>query len=149
MTQHQSQPPLQPRLLGLDPGEARIGVAISDDLGMYAHPRPAIRTRSVAEAVRAVVRLVSQEAIAEVVVGLPLRLSGERGHQAESVRPFLEALRAALDVPVREVDERFSSAQAVATRPGLGGKRDGTLDSASAAIVLQGVLDSRRPRVPR
>lgn len=149
MTQQQPQPQLQPRLLSLDPGEARIGVAVSDDLGMFAHPRPAIRTRSVPEAVRAVERLVADESIAEVIVGLPLTLSGQRGHQVEAVRPLVDALRAALSVPVREVDERFSSAQAVAAQPKLGGKRDGTLDSASAAVVLQGVLDSRRARVTR
>ncbi len=149
MTQHQPQQQLQPRLLSLDPGEARIGVAVSDDLGLYAHPRAAIKTRSVAEAVRAVTRLVEQESISEVIIGLPLTLAGARGHQVEAVRPLVEALRKALEVPVREVDERFSSAQAVATQPRLSGKRDGTLDSASAAVVLQSVLDSRRSRAVR
>ena len=149
MAHQQSQPQLQPRLLALDPGEARIGVAVSDDLGLYAHPRPAIHTRSVAEAVRAVVRLVQQEVVAEVIVGLPLTLAGARGHQAEATRPLVEALRAALTVPVREIDERLSSAQAAAASPGLGGKRDGSLDSASAAVVLQGVLDRRRREAAR
>ena len=144
MTQQQSLPPLQPRLLALDPGEARIGVAVSDDLGLYAHPRPAIRTRSRAEAVRAVAKLVDAEQIAEVVVGLPLTLTGERGHQAGLAREFVDALRGALSVPVREVDERLSSAQAAAANPSLAGRRDGTLDSASAAVVLQSLLDARR-----
>lgn len=149
MAQQESQLQLQPRLLALDPGEARIGVAVSDDLGLYAHPRPAIRTRSQHEAVVAVQNLVRDEGIAEVVIGLPLTLSGERGHQAEATRPFVEAIRAALTVPVREVDERLSSAQAASTRPELSGRRDGTLDSASAAVVLQGVLDARHRRVNR
>lgn len=144
MTQQQSIPQLQPRLLALDPGEARIGVAVSDDLGMYAHPRPAIRTRSNTEAVAAVVRLVQDEQVAEVIVGLPLTLSGERGHQAGVSREFVEALRRALGVPVREVDERLSSAQAASANPRLAGRRDGTLDSAAAAVVLQSVLDARR-----
>jgi putative Holliday junction resolvase len=122
---------------------------VSDALGLYAHPRPAIRTRSVAEAVRAVARLVADEAVEEVIVGLPLTLAGERGHQAEAVRPFLDALRQAVTVPVREVDERLSSAQAAATSPALAGRRDGTLDSASAAVLLQGVLDARRGGIPR
>ncbi len=141
--------PLPPRLLALDPGEARIGVAVSDALGLYAHPRPAIRTRSRAEAVRAVEKLVREEAIDEVIVGLPLTLTGERGFQAEATRPFIAELRAALSIPVRETDERLSSAQAVAMHPELRGRRDGTLDSASAAVVLQSVLDGRRPRGPR
>jgi putative Holliday junction resolvase len=144
MTQQQSLPQLQPKLLALDPGEARIGVAISDDLGMFAHPRDAIRTRDVGAAVRAVSALVTSEAIAEVIVGLPLTLAGERGHQAEAVRPLVEALRKQLSVPVREVDERFSSQQAQAADRRLAGRRDGSLDSASAAVVLQSVLDARR-----
>lgn len=121
-----------------------MGVAVSDSLGLYAHPRPAIRTRATAEVVREVSRLVREEDIGEVIVGLPLTLGGERGHQADVSRPLLAALRSTLNVPVREVDERLSSAQAVAMHPELRGKRDGTLDSASAAVVLQSVLDSRR-----
>lgn len=148
MAQQQSHPQPQPRLLALDPGEARIGVAVSDSLGLYAHPRPAIRTRALAEAVRAVARLAVAEAVAEVIVGIPLTLSGERGQQAEAVRPLIEALRSALTVPVREVDERLSSAQAAAQDPSLASRRDGTLDSAAAAVVLQSVLDARRGRRP-
>lgn len=142
----QAVPQQLPRVLALDPGEARIGVAISDALGLYAHPRAAIAARSRAEAVRQVARVVREEAIDEVVVGLPLTLGGERGYQAESAAPFVAELRAALSVPVREVDERLSSAQAVSMQPGLRGKRDGTLDSAAAAVILQAVLDARRPR---
>lgn len=149
MVQQQSQPQLQPRLLALDPGEARIGVAISDALGFYAHPRSAIRVRSIPESVREVARLVQDEEVQEVIVGLPLTLSGERGHQAVTNVPLVEALRAALAIPVREVDERLSSAHAVALQSNLRGKRDGTLDSASAAVVLQAVLDRRRGGVGR
>jgi len=146
MTQQQTRPQPQHRLLALDPGEARVGVAVSDALGLYAHPRPAIRTRSRQEAVRTVARLVDAEDVGEVIVGLPLTLQGERGHQAEAAQGFVAALRAALSVPVREVDERLSSAQAAATNPGLAGRRDGTLDSAAAAVILQSVLDARRRR---
>ena len=141
-----AQPPQPlPRILALDPGEVRIGVALSDALGMYAHPRPAIAARARTEALRAIARLVREESVEEVVVGLPLTLAGERGHQVESIAEFVAGLRRELTVPVREVDERLSSAQAVAMHPELRGKRDGTLDSASAAVVLQAVLDARRP----
>lgn len=143
---HEPPPQLQPRLLALDPGEARVGVAVSDALGLYAHPRPAIRSRSTAEVARTVARLVAEEGVSEVVVGLPLTLSGSRAHQAGRVAPLVAAIRAAVAVPVREVDERMSSAQAVAQHPELAGRRDGTLDSASAAVVLQAILDARRGR---
>jgi putative Holliday junction resolvase len=144
MTQEPASRQLRPRLLALDPGEKRVGVAISDDLGLYAHPRPAIRVKSVADVVKAVGKLVSDESVVEVIIGLPLTLSGDRAHQASQVKPLIAALRAGLPVPVREVDERMSSAQAVAQHPELAGRRDGTLDSAAAAVILQGVLDSKR-----
>ncbi len=144
MTQEPVPPQLRPRLLALDPGEARIGVAVSDDLGLYAHPRPAIRTRSVTEAAKSVAKVVAEEDIAEVIIGLPLTLQGERAHQAAKVAPLVEAVRRAVAVPVRELDERMSSAQAVAQNASLAGRRDGTLDSAAAAVLLQSVLDGRR-----
>jgi putative Holliday junction resolvase len=100
--------------------------------------------RSLAESIREVTRLVAEEAIEEVIVGLPLTLKGVHGHQAGTNGAFVESLKAAVAIPVREVDERLSSAQAVSMQPRLSGKRDGTLDSASAAVVLQAVLDSRR-----
>ncbi|MEO8538847.1 MAG: Holliday junction resolvase RuvX [bacterium] len=117
---------------------------MSDALGMYAHPRQAIRVRSLPESVKEIARIIRDDSIEEVIVGLPLTLAGERGFQAATNNPLVAALRAAVSIPVREVDERLSSAQAVSMQPNLGGKRDGTLDSASAAVVLQAVLDSRR-----
>jgi putative holliday junction resolvase len=143
------------RILALDPGSVRVGVAVSDELGMYAHPRPAVAGRNRAEAIREVARLVGELDVAEVVVGLPLTLSGERGPQANETRAFVEALRKVVGVPVREIDERLSSAQAgrlvpgdearlARAKPGKSGKRDGSLDSAAAAVLLQSVLDSRR-----
>jgi putative Holliday junction resolvase len=143
------------RIIALDPGSVRVGVAVSDELGMYAHPRPAVPGRNRGEAVREVARLIAELDVAEVVVGLPLTLSGERGSQAAETQAFVEALRKAVTVPVREVDERLSSAQAgrlvpgdearlARAKPGRAGKRDGSLDSAAAAVMLQSLLDSRR-----
>lgn len=117
---------------------------MSDELGMYAHPRPAVQERTPAATLKSIARLVAELEIGEIVVGLPLTLSGERGAQAQETRAFVEQLRGAVSVPVREVDERLSSAQAERLVPGAGKRRDGTLDSAAAAVLLQSVLDSRR-----
>lgn len=144
MTQPQPTAPPTRRLLALDPGGARIGVAISDDLGILAHPRPAIIEKGRTAALRRIAELVRSEGVAEVVVGLPLTLQGARGAQAEEVGQFVAELRKLLAVPVTEVDERLSSAQAEWLVPGAGKKRDGTLDSAAAAVILQTVLDRRR-----
>ena len=127
--------------MALDVGSRRTGVAVSDELGLYAHARPALRggTRALLDALPP---LVAGEAIDEVVVGLPLTLSGEDSPQTASTRAFVEQLRELLDVPVTTWDERLSSVEAARYVPS-DRHRDGTLDSAAAALLLQAVLDSR------
>jgi putative holliday junction resolvase len=149
MTQPQ-QPPQSPprprRLLALDPGERRIGVAVSDELAFYAHPRTAILVRGAA-AIEAIALIVSEEGIDEVVVGRPLSLSGAESAQTRTARRFVDTLRDRLSVPVTQWDERLSSVQAARTVRAGARRRSGDLDSAAAAVVLQAVLDSRRTYV--
>lgn len=183
-----SQPPQPHRLLALDTGERRIGIAISDELGLYAHVRPAILLGRGVDALSEVVRIAEAAGVAEVVVGLPLSLSGADSEQTASARAFARQLRDRLAVPVTEWDERLSSAEAARTLDGTlrspdvvskagrtvtggvrrrrgaaeagaggagrtptgaAGRRSGKLDSASAGIVLQAVLDARRPQADR
>ncbi len=134
------------RLMALDFGSRRTGVAVSDEIGLYAHPRPAIKggTRALLEAVPA---LVTAEAVAEVIVGLPRTLAGRDSAQTEATRAFIERLRERLDVPVTTWDERLSSVEAARYVPS-GRRRDGALDSAAAALLLQAVLDSRADAAP-
>ncbi len=140
-------PALVRRLLAIDPGQRRTGVAVSDDLGMYAHPRPALTADSTEALIEAVEAVVQSEQIAEVVVGLPLSLSGGDSAQTAAVRRLIAGLRAALRVPVTEWDERLSTVQAARAVRGASRRRSGELDSAAAALVLQSVLDSRRGSV--
>lgn len=144
MTQPQQQALHQRRVLALDPGSRRTGVALSDELGMFAHARPAIHSDSTARMVDEVVRLVGADDIGEVVVGLPLSLSGSDSGQTATVRELVRALRERLTVPVSTWDERLSSVEAARTARGPAKRKSGELDSQSAAIVLQAVLDSRR-----
>lgn len=139
----QNPPPLPRRLLGLDPGERRTGVAVSDELGLYAHPRPAIHSLSEGQLIEAVARVASEEAVSEVVVGMPISMSGKDSSQTVQVRSLVDRLRERLSVPVSTWDERLSSVEAGRTVR-EGGKRTGASDSAAAAIILQAVLDSRR-----
>ena len=127
--------------MALDLGSRRTGVAVSDELGLFAHPRPALTggTRAVLDALP---ELVAGEAIAEVVVGLPLTLSGADSDQTARTRALVERLRERLDVPVTTWDERLSSVEAARYVP-PDQRRDGSLDSAAAAVLLQAVLDSR------
>jgi putative Holliday junction resolvase len=110
---------------------------------MFAHPRPAILTRADRTLVDEVARLVAAEDVAEVVVGLPLSLSGEDSAQTAQVRELVNSLRDRLAVPVTTWDERLTSVQAGRTLR-EGSTRTGALDSAAAALILQAVLDSRR-----
>lgn len=111
---------------------------------MFAHPRPAIHSASMPLMVDEVVRLVGVDDVGEVVVGLPLSLSGSDSGQTASVRELVRALRERLSVPVSTWDERLSSVEAARTVKGAAKRKSGALDSESAAIVLQAVLDSRR-----
>lgn len=136
------------RLLALDPGERRLGVAISDELGFYAHPRPAIMAGGDAR-LQAVADLVEREAVDEVVVGLPLTLAGEHSEQTQRAAAFAARLRERLAIPVTTWDERLSSVEAGREVRGASARRSGALDSAAAAVVLQAVLDSRHGGVRR
>ena len=129
------------RLMALDVGSRRTGVAVSDELGLYAHARPALKggTRALLDALPP---LVDAESIDEVVVGLPLTLAGEDSAQTAATRAFVERLRERLDVPVTTWDERLTSVEAARYVPS-DRHRDGALDSAAAALLLQAVLDSR------
>jgi putative Holliday junction resolvase len=119
-------------------------VAVSDELGLYAHARPALVARTREELVNAIVSLVEQENVEGVVVGLPLSLSGADSQQTATVRELVALLRGRLRVPVTEWDERFSSVEAARAVKGAARRRSGELDSVAAAVVLQSVLDSRR-----
>lgn len=117
---------------------------MSDELGMLAHPRPALSGSGDA-LVETIATLVHEEGIAEVVVGLPLSLSGGDSAQTRHARKLIARLRQGLPVPVREWDERLTSVQAgrtISSRDRASGRRD----SAAAALLLQSVIDSRRVR---
>lgn len=140
------------RVVGLDIGERRIGVAISDATGTLARPlRVLVRGGSDADALRLVAdeiaRLATEEdGLAAIVVGLPRRLDGTPNEMTPRVQAFAEQLRAASRLPVVLQDERLSSREAesrLALRDKDWRSRKKKLDAAAAAIVLQDYLDSR------
>jgi putative holliday junction resolvase len=94
--------------------------------------------------VQEIARIVAQERVDEVIVGLPVTMSGGESNQTGEVRAFVASLRSALPVPVTEADERLSSSQAAGALRGREKARSGQRDSAAAAIVLQSILDRNR-----
>jgi putative holliday junction resolvase len=135
------------RVLGLDPGERRIGVALSDELGLLASPLMILERRSRASDVAAIVDLVRAHGVTEIAVGHPKTLRGEIGPQARRAERFADEVARAVGVPVRLWDERYSTVEG-AERLAHGGKRPRGRrphpDAAAAAVILQGYLDSRR-----
>jgi putative Holliday junction resolvase len=136
------------RVMGLDVGSKTIGVAVSDELGLLAHPRVTLARAGTRADVAALARLCAEEEVTQVVVGLPLTLDGEIGPRAKRVLVLVEALRAGLGLPVDTWDERFSTAAVERTliEADLSRKkRKEVIDRSAAAFILQGWLDARRP----
>ncbi|HYZ18434.1 MAG TPA: Holliday junction resolvase RuvX [Gaiellaceae bacterium] len=97
------------KVVALDFGSARTGVAVSDETGTIARPVGIVERAATRDGLTALVELVRSEGAERVVVGLPLTMRGERGDQAAETERFVESLRAALDVPVESFDERFTT----------------------------------------
>jgi putative Holliday junction resolvase len=136
------------RIVGIDPGEARIGIAISDEDASIAFPRETVLARGgSAEAATRVREALVDDEISLAVVGLPLRLDGTEGEAARRARLFGDALGAALDVEVVYWDERLTTVAAERSLREMG--RRGTkqrevVDQSAATILLQGYLDANK-----
>jgi putative Holliday junction resolvase len=126
------------RVIALDHGEARCGVAVSDPTGELVTPLPVVERPDTRRGLARVVAVVREREAELVVVGLPLTLAGEEGVQAQAARGFAERLAAAVDVPVELHDERLTTRMADRT----GGSA--APDSVAAAHLLESWLMSRR-----
>ena len=136
-----------PRILAVDWGERRIGLAVSDDLGVLASGLPTLEIRGEAEAVARVADTIRTVEADSVVVGLPLTLKGERGDAARAVERFADALRRETPVAVSLYDERLTSAMAERRMHELGEKsrgRKGKVDQGAAVALLEGWLAKLR-----
>jgi putative Holliday junction resolvase len=133
------------RFLGLDVGTKRIGVAVSDELGLFAQALTTIERESIAEDLNKINGFVEEWKVHKVVVGLPKRTDGRVGKEAERVLKFSESLQKKLKVPVDTWDERFSTVAATRTllEANLSrAKRKKVVDKLAAVFILQGYLES-------
>ena len=134
------------RALGIDHGEARIGVAISDDLGMMAHPLETIAVKE-REPLARIAEIVARDKIGMIVLGLPRNMDGTYGPASEKARAFAELLRAKVPCEVKLWDERLTSvaAQKSLHAAGLNTKQSrAVIDQVAAQMILQGWLDSQQ-----
>jgi putative Holliday junction resolvase len=134
-------------ILGLDFGRARIGVAISDELQLLAHPLETIQANQ--QPAARIAEIVSEKKIDHVVAGIPKRMNGQIGQAATEVLEFVERLRAILRCPVVMWDERLSTVAAHRALRDAGKKTRhtrGYVDQVAAQMILQSYLDSRALR---
>ncbi len=137
------------RILAVDYGEKRIGLAISDELGITASPLMTLTRRSDEETVRQIAQLASKLKVTQIVVGLPRRTDAQEGEMERKVKAFAEKLRQAVSVPVVLFDERFTTriAEQVLLEADLSRrKRKKVRDRLSAVILLQSFLETQRMR---
>jgi putative Holliday junction resolvase len=134
------------RILALDHGTKRIGIALSDELGWTAQPLETYQRRTLEADLRHIDRLVRDHEVAEIVIGLPLRLNGEPGPAAQSVQEFVAQLEQVVKVPIITWDERMTtrSAEDLLIAADMSRKkRKGVVDRIAASILLQSYLERR------
>jgi putative holliday junction resolvase len=133
------------RVLGVDYGSQRVGLSLSDPLGIIAQPIEALKNDS--SVFVHLQQLSARENVKLIVVGMPLNLKGQHAQKADEVQKFIELLKGATGIEVVVWDERFTTTMARQTMLTMGTKKkerrkkDGRIDSMAAAIILQGFLD--------
>ncbi len=135
------------RILALDVGEKRIGVALSDESHTVASAYATLHATPFAVFVQKLTKIMTLEYVDEIVVGLPLSLNGNEGPQAARIRGFITALTPLVTQPITTFDERYTSAEAdrIMMEAGLRPEqRKAKIDEVAASIILQDVLNARR-----
>jgi putative Holliday junction resolvase len=138
-----------PRAAAIDLGKARVGVAVTDELGLMAHTRGFLDGRSRKALLAALADLAREEGLERFVVGLPLEMTGDHGPAARRAAAFAEELHAATGLPVDLWDERLSTVEATRRLRDRGMKaraQRAIVDGASAAVILQSWMDAQIPR---
>ena len=134
------------RVLALDYGSARIGVALSDPTGTLARPLPFLPAKGDVKLAAEVTALAEKEGAELILLGLPKHMNGSLGESAAKVQAFADILTRKTKIPLRLIDERLSTVQASRQLQEAGQdtrKQRGKIDSAAAAVLLQGYLDAR------
>jgi len=139
------------KVLGIDFGDRRIGVAASDALGLTAQPVTVLQRQSLAEDIARIAELANRRRAQTIVVGLPLNMDGSAGPAARRARRFAAALRRELGLAVELWDERLTTVEAERVLIASGerrARRRQLRDSVAAAIILQAYLDAQRRKEP-
>jgi putative Holliday junction resolvase len=134
------------RVLGIDFGSKRVGLAISDETGFLASPIGYVPGEAIAKVCASILEVVRERSVTEIVVGVPLKLDGKQSEQTQRTLQFIAALKEATTVPVKKWDERLTSVQAnrILIEGNVRRKdRKEKVDQLAAQIMLQSYLDAQ------
>ena len=134
------------RLLALDYGARKVGIALCDEMGIAVQPAPALANKGRRDLVARIRRLVEQYSIEGVVIGLPLNMDGTAGESAAKARKFMQTLEAELNLPLTAIDERLTTVEAAELWKKMSPRRQKkyrSVDSLAAALILQRYLDEK------
>ena len=133
------------KIMALDYGTKRVGIALSDDLRMLARPLPFIAAEPENKLYETLRTLVLQQEVSDIIVGLPKNMDGTLGESAQKAKAFADKVKSYTGLPVKLIDERLTTVQATRQLREAGHKakdQRAKIDSVSASILLQGYLDS-------
>ena len=136
------------RILGIDYGTVRIGLALSDPTGTLASPLPFLENQSPQQVTNALSELIQTHQIAGLVIGLPRNMDGTYGPSAQKVRDFIAQIQKSISLPITPIDERLTTAQASKQLSSIGMNQKQLrkkVDSSSACLILQQYLDRNTP----
>jgi len=134
------------RILAIDHGTKRMGIAISDELGMIAQPLEFIPAEPFADFLGRLEEILKEKQVELILVGMPRNMNGSYGPAALKVQEFVATLKDAVTIPIQTVDERLTSVQAhrLLSEAEVGGRqRKGKVDKSAASVLLQSYLDGR------
>lgn len=135
------------RILGIDSGEKRIGISISDELGITAQGLPTIKSANEIEDLKNIKEIIDQYGVEKIVLGLPINMNGSLGEQAKKAISFAEKLKSSFQLPVELEDERLTTSKAekfLIETDRSRKKRKKVIDKMSAIIILQSFLDRKK-----
>ena len=136
------------RLLGIDYGTDRIGLALSDPIGILATPLPFLDNKSPQQVISAMSALIETHQITGLVIGMPRNMDGTYGPSAQKVKDFIDEMKKCISIPIQPIDERLTTAQASKQLSGIGLNQKQLrkrVDSSSASLILQQYLDRNIP----
>jgi putative Holliday junction resolvase len=135
---------MQRKILAVDIGERRVGLALSDELGMLAHPFKTLQWSGLLNFITSIKQIITSENIDKIIIGIPYTLNGGLSEKTTEIKKIVDQIRNQIDVEVIEIDERLTTKMAIQALHAVGkkpSKNRNTIDQVAAVYILQSYLD--------